>query len=105
VVTFGSKRDDWCTKDNFATMNDDIYKKMVGAGVAEELSEAVFRDRKGNTVLEPDPTRYGRKTKFKLTHPERVLFVDEAGENTSQKQDGHLGGRKLISISLKFPSR
>jgi hypothetical protein len=96
AVESDSKRDAWCTKDNFATMYDEKYKTMVWAGVAEEVPEAVFQDRKGNTVLEHNPTRYDRKTKFKLTHPERVIFVDEVGENTSQKQDGHIGGRKLI---------
>jgi hypothetical protein len=93
---FDSKRDDWCTKENFATMYVDIYKTMVRADVAEELHEPVFQDRKGNTVSEHDPTRYGRNTKFKLTHPRPVIFVYEVVENTSQKQDGHIGGHKLI---------
>jgi hypothetical protein len=34
----------------------------------------------------------------KLTRPEKVLFVDEVGENTSQKQDGHIGGWKLVVV-------
>jgi hypothetical protein len=96
AVQIYSKRDDWRTKDNFATMYDGIYKTMARAGVAEELPECVLQDRKGNTALEHDPKRYGRKTNFKLTHTERVLFVDEVEENTSQKQDSRIGGRKLI---------
>jgi hypothetical protein len=34
--------------------------------------------------------------KFKLTHPERVLFVDDVGHNISQKQDERISGRRLI---------
>jgi hypothetical protein len=98
AVKFDSKRDNWCTKDNFSTMYDDIYKTMVEAGVALELHEHVYLDKEANTVLEDNPARYGCKTKFKLTHPERVLFVDKVGENTSQKQEGHLGLRKLVVV-------
>jgi hypothetical protein len=47
-------------------------------------------------VSEDDATRYGQKEKHVLTHPERVLFVDEVGANTSQKQDVNIGGRKLL---------
>jgi hypothetical protein len=70
AVKFDSKRDDWCMKDNFAPTYGDIYKIIVRAGVVEELREPVFQDRKRNTVSEHDPTRYGRKMKFKRTHPD-----------------------------------
>ena len=29
-------------------------------------------------------------------HPEKVLFVDEVGCNTSQKSDGNIGGEKFL---------
>jgi hypothetical protein len=96
AVKFDSKRDDWCTKENFVVMYDTIYKTMVRSGVAEELPEPVFQNSTGNTVPENDRTRYGQNTKHRLTHPERVLFGDEVGENTSQKQYVHMGGHKLI---------
>jgi hypothetical protein len=56
----------------------------------------VYQYKEGNIVSEDDGMRYGRKTKQILTHPKRVLFVDEVGANTSQKQDGHIGGRTLV---------
>jgi hypothetical protein len=46
---------------------------------------------------------YGRKTKHLLTHPECVLCVNEVGANTSQKQDGHIGGRKLVVEKERGP--
>jgi hypothetical protein len=53
-------------------------------------------NRKGNIVSEDDATRYGQETKHVLTHPERMLFVDEVGANTIQKQVGNIGGRKFL---------
>jgi hypothetical protein len=77
-------------------MYDDIYDAMKKGGVAKELDDWVYQYREGHIVSEDDATRYGQKTKHVLTHPERVLFVDEVGANTSQKQDGNIGGRKLL---------
>jgi hypothetical protein len=69
---------------------------MGRGGVAKELYDWVYQNREGNIVSEDDEARYGHKTKHVLTHPECMLFVDEVGSNTSQKQDGHIGGRKLV---------
>jgi hypothetical protein len=38
----------------------------------------------------------GRKTKFVLTRPEFVFFVDEVGCNTSQKMMGMLVAKSLL---------
>jgi hypothetical protein len=34
----------------------------------------------------------GKKTKYLLTHPGLVYFVDEVGSNTSQWHDGNVEG-------------
>jgi hypothetical protein len=52
-------------------------------------------------VLEDAPERFGQKKDNTCTHPSRVccfLFVDEVGanSNTSEKQDIHIGGEKLV---------
>ena len=39
---------------------------------------------------------FGRKTKYLLTHPEMLLFVDEVGDSMSQKNDGNNGGQKFM---------
>jgi hypothetical protein len=77
-------------------MYDDVYAMMAKAGVTKELDEWVHQDRQGNSAIEDDPKRYGWKTKHVLTHPERVLFINEVGANTNQKQDIHIGGIKLV---------
>jgi hypothetical protein len=77
-------------------MYDDIYYAMTKGVAAKELDNWVYQDREGKIVSEDESTRYGQKTKHVPTHPERVLFVDGVGSNTSQKQDENIGGRKFI---------
>ena len=79
---------------NIRQMYDVIYDEMVDAGVAVKLDTPIYTDRKGNEVEESK--RFGLKQDIKITHPNYILFADESGCNTSQKKDGHVGGRKLI---------
>jgi hypothetical protein len=65
---------------------------MVEAGIAEEVEEAIQYDA-------------GSPTKFKLTHPKFLLFVDETGCNTNQLNDGKVGGelylmQKIVAMQL-----
>jgi hypothetical protein len=46
--------------------------------------------------LENEADVYGRKMKYLLRHPEKLLFVDEVGDNISKKGDGNAGGHKFI---------
>jgi len=46
--------------------------------------------------VEREGDAYGRNTQFELVHPEKVIFVDEVGSNTSQKNDGNIGGEKFL---------
>ena len=77
------KRRTWVTQENFENMYENVYKTMVEAGVAEELEEAIQLDA-------------GLPTKYKLTVPDHVLFVDETGSNTNQLNDGRVGGERFI---------
>jgi hypothetical protein len=52
-------------------------------------------DMEGNEVDDP-AKMVGRPTKYKIVKPEYLLFVDEAGCNTNQKDDGLLGGRLRV---------
>jgi hypothetical protein len=65
-LRYDSKRDNWCTLPNFERMYDDIYDAMTKGGIAKELVDWVYQDRKGNIVSEDDLTRYGQKTKHVL---------------------------------------
>ena len=86
------KRLTWCTMDNFQCMYDSVYDKMVAAGVAEKVDHDLMYDKDGNETVE-ESKMVGRKTRYCLTKPSNVVFVDETGCNTNQKLDGYVGGR------------
>jgi len=95
AVRFDSKREDWCNYDNFKKMYDCVYAAMVNGRVAIQLEEEVMV-RSDGTITSEEKEMVGRPTKFLLTRPEFVFFVDEVGCNTSQKNDGHNGGQKFL---------
>ena len=72
-----------------------VYAAMVSSRVAIELEEEVMV-RLDGSITSNKEEQAGRKTKYLLTRPEFVLFVDEVGCNTSQKNDGNNGGQKFI---------
>jgi hypothetical protein len=53
-------------------------------------------DKQGNEVTNKDDM-YGRPTKFHLTHPEKLIFVDELGDIISQANDGNKTGTKYVT--------
>lgn len=91
---YALNRSDWTIYENFVQMYDVIYEEMVDAGVAEFLEEEVWTDRDGNVVEEK--LAYGLSQNIKITHPHYIIFGDETGFNTSQKKDGHVGGRRYV---------
>jgi hypothetical protein len=77
------KRRTWVRRENFENMYENIYNEMVEAGIAEELEEEISYEK-------------GLPSKFRLTHPDYLLFVDETGCNTNQLNDGKVGGEVFI---------
>jgi hypothetical protein len=39
---------------------------------------------------------FGRQTQYFIIHPDYLIFTDELGNNTSQQNDGNIGGEKFI---------
>jgi hypothetical protein len=85
----------WCTRENFSNMYDCVYDRKVAAGAAIKHDHKLMFDKDGNQTLD-ETQMFGRKTRYELTRPEQVLFVDETGCNTNQKDDGHIGGRLYV---------
>ena len=73
---FSSIRSQWINWNNFKTMYDLVYAAMTKAGVA-------FKNKDDEYIMK---------------HPEYVLFVDEVGNNTCMKDDGHFGGTKYLGV-------
>jgi len=94
-VRFDSQREAWATYENFAQMYDDVYRGMVKSGIAIELEEEVWVNKEGK-IVSTEEESFGRKTKHILTRPNYLIFVDETGDDTSQKQDGNQGGEKFV---------
>ncbi len=61
-----------------------MYKSLVQAGNAKETNE--FSSEYGGPF----------KTNSHLTHPEMPLVVDQVGNNSKQKGDGHIAGENHI---------
>jgi hypothetical protein len=90
-----NNRRTWCTVEHFTEMYDGVYDSMVTAGIAEKLDEDRMYDING---IETDNVEemFGRPTKFRMLHPENLLFVDETGCNTNMKTDKLIGGERHI---------
>jgi hypothetical protein len=78
-----TKRNMQVTKENFINMYENVYEEMVLAGIAEKKEEEIEYGT-------------GLPSKFQLTKPEFLLFVDETGCNTNQLNDGRVGGELFI---------
>jgi hypothetical protein len=76
------KRHTWCTYENFVDMYDGVYKAMVLAKVAVELDEERMYDMNGEEVNLREQC-FGRPTRYEVTRPEQIVFVDKTGCNTS----------------------
>jgi hypothetical protein len=52
-------------------------------------------DKEGKET-DDESKMFGRPTKMVLEHPEYLLFVDETGCNTNQKEDKYVGGELFV---------
>ena len=39
---------------------------------------------------------FGEKVEYAITHPNHIIYVDEVGNNTCQRDDGSKGGQKFL---------
>jgi len=77
-------------------MYDACYLQMVLTGLAIKLPEPVFMNKAGEVVPPGDPSVYSLPVCHQFIHLNWVLFMDEMGINTNQKEDRHNGGEKYM---------
>ena len=94
-VQFGHNRSEWCKFENFEKMYDLVYEAMEVAKVAKKLPEPEWQNKKGEKVSNKEQA-VGEKVEYQVTHPDYILYVDEVGNNTWQKEDGSKGGQKML---------
>jgi len=92
---FELDRGQWAKYSNFDNMYDSIEKTLVASGVAKALEHPLWMNKEGQ-VVDKKEHAYGRKCTIEITHPDLCIVMDEVGSNTSQKGDGHIGGKKYI---------
>ena len=99
VVKFGTKRSEWVTADNFELMYDGCYSAFIDAKIATKGVQSIYLDEYGREVRQDAISRLGRSTKFILTKPKYLFFVDECGSNTNAEKDGTQQERRLCRAS------
>jgi hypothetical protein len=98
-VKFDSKRADWCTYLNFEAMYNDIYNEMSLNGIARKLDNTVKLNKDGD-IVEHAHEAFALPTRYDLIRPDRLVFVDKVGSNTSQLKDGSNVGGELFLCSV-----
>ena len=88
-------RKEWSSYLNFSRMYDLVYEQMDEAGVLQDLEEPVWLNLAGEIVAS-EAEAFGEKVTQTVKHPDYVLFVDEVGNNTNMKDDGRVGGERLL---------
>ena len=83
-------------------MYDGIYKEMTRGGIASKLFTAVYLDKQGE-IVETKEEAFGLPTKYMMSRPDKLIFVDEVGSNTSTTKDGNVGGEKFLCEKMARP--
>lgn len=76
---------------------------MIKAGVAARLPKVVWLDAEGNHVEECITAGY--KVNIEIIKPEMCIVAAEVGGNTSQKDDGKIGGERWLTEISIIPQR
>lgn len=84
-------------------MYDHIYDMMEISKVATHYNKPMLQDFDDNPCLIKDAL--GCKITHNLTHPEMHIIMDEIRGNTSQKENGHIGGELLICAKGMIPQK
>jgi hypothetical protein len=79
-------------------MYNEVYEAMVAEGIAVRLESPTFFD-KSDHIIKDERNAFGLPTKYFLLRPDKLLFVDEVGSNTSQVKDGNIGCEKFLCLN------
>jgi hypothetical protein len=64
-------------------MYEEVYTSLVTSGPVVKHDTSYWRNE-AREVLELEKEAEGCKSPYELIHPDRLVFVDEVGSNTSQ---------------------
>ena len=101
---FAKDRAEWSTYTNFKHMYDHTYEELVASGNAIKLDEPGWFDEAGDQVA-TEAEAYGLQSQYIMSHPENVFYLNECGNNTNMKKDGHNGGGNYICVNGTTPKQ
>jgi len=90
VQKYERDRDNWTTYRNFSNMNDNVIEETCVAGAVVKLDSHVWMGRDGKEWQHIEA--FGCIVTHRIKHPDMYIIEDEVRGNTSQKDDGHIGG-------------
>ena len=76
-------------------MYDLVYKAFHNAGIITLLDKEVIYDINGKETADKS-TIFSLQTKYKLIHPDYLLFIDEVSSNLHCDHDNNVGREKYI---------
>ena len=72
-----------------------VYAVMEEAQLLSKLDHPVWMNVAGYQV-ETEEEAVGQKVTHVVKHPQYMMFVDKVGNNKNMKDDGKVGGEKLL---------
>ena len=76
---------------------------MAQGGIASQLSStAVYLNKQGK-IVETKEESFGLPPKYIIHCPNKLVFVDEVGSNTSTTKDGNVAGEKFLCERTACP--
>jgi hypothetical protein len=88
-------RKEWSSYLNFTQMYNLVYNQMKQAGVLKDLEEPVLINLVGE-IVSSEAEAFGEKVSQIVKHADYVMFVNEVGNNTNMKDNGGIGGERLL---------
>ena len=92
----------WATYSNLNDMYTLVYQKFVDWGIAKLLDKAEWQDASGSVV--PEEEAMGMKVYHSMEYPDRVITMDETGDNGNQSDDTGKKGEKVMTEKGIQPS-
>ena len=72
-----------------------VYAVMEEAQLLSKLDHPVWMNV-ANDQVEMEEEVVGQKVTHIVKHPQYMMFVDKVGNNKNMKDDGKVGGEKLL---------
>jgi hypothetical protein len=84
-------------------MYQEVYEEIVKGGIAVKNTDKEVLNAVGESAADTDAAAFGLPTRYRMCRPDKLIFVDEVGSNTSTTKDGNVGGEKFLCHAKSRP--